>query len=200
MNVRCLHMIVLMSLFCAVCVVGASAQEKPEKANSGEHKPFQLSVVTPVSIAAEDESIQGLRLNLLYGANQDVAGLDLGLVNVTRGDLSGLQFGVVNIDEGAVTGIVGGGVNIVKGNQGGPAVGLANWTEGEVEGAQVSFLNVAKSGISGAQAWGIVNWIDGDGRPAQSCTRRFDRWPGRTGEHRQQLRLGFPGKRSQLQP
>lgn len=53
-----------------------------------QNKPVQLALVTPIQIFPEDNSITGVRLNLLYGRNASVTGLDLGLVNHTTTDLS----------------------------------------------------------------------------------------------------------------
>ncbi|MGB2768214.1 MAG: hypothetical protein WBC88_00615, partial [Candidatus Zixiibacteriota bacterium] len=48
-----------------------------------QNRPIQLALVTPIQIFPEDNSITGVRLNLLYGRNVSVSGLDLGLVNHT---------------------------------------------------------------------------------------------------------------------
>jgi len=48
-----------------------------------QEKPVQLSLVTPIQIVPEDQSLKGFRFNLLYGKNASVSGLDIGLVNRT---------------------------------------------------------------------------------------------------------------------
>ncbi|MCP4651344.1 MAG: hypothetical protein GY853_14850 [PVC group bacterium] len=41
-------------------------------AMAGENAmPFQLSLVTPVSILDETQSVHGLRINLIYGSNEN---------------------------------------------------------------------------------------------------------------------------------
>ena len=44
-------------------------------------RPIQLALVPPVQLVPEDESIQGVRLNLIYCRNKNVSGVDIGLAH-----------------------------------------------------------------------------------------------------------------------
>ena len=46
-----------------------------------QNNPFQIALVTPVQLVPEDDSVSGIRLNLIYGRNTTITGLDLGLIN-----------------------------------------------------------------------------------------------------------------------
>ena len=48
-----------------------------------DDKIIQLALFNPVQIFPEENSITGVRLNLLYGSNASVTGLDVGVVNRT---------------------------------------------------------------------------------------------------------------------
>jgi hypothetical protein len=64
--------------------------------SQAQDRPIQISLVTPIQIFPEDNSIRGFRLNLIYGRNISITGLDLGLVNhTTTGTSKGVQFGFV---------------------------------------------------------------------------------------------------------
>ncbi len=114
-------------------------------------KPFELSLWSPIQVAGEEESISGIRLNILYGRNQSVSGVDVGVVNWTTGDQTGFQFGVVGIVEGDFSGW--------QGNKG------ANITRGRVSGVQLSFYNQALEGDL-AQI-GMINRLEEDGQGLQ---------------------------------
>jgi hypothetical protein len=137
---------------------------------SAETRPLQLGLFSPVQIFPEDDSISGIRLNLIYGVNQDVQGLDIGLVNRVRGEGAGLQYGVVNYVEGDYAGLQNGWVSITKGevtgvqwsgyNSAGTGdvfqAGLVNVAD-DIGGFQLGFVNVAKN-LHGLQI-GLVNVI-----------------------------------------
>ncbi|MCX7009974.1 MAG: hypothetical protein NTY53_22490 [Kiritimatiellaeota bacterium] len=111
--------------------------------------PFQLALASPVALIAPEHSISGLRLNLLWGANENVNGMDLGLVNYTAQNHRGLQLGLVNLVGGDLTGFNMGLVNWAGGKVAGSEVGLINWAGGEVSGTQDAFLlNVSRSKVS----------------------------------------------------
>jgi hypothetical protein len=108
-------------------------------------RSIQIALVTPVQIYPEDESISGVRLNLIYGRNVTVRGLDFGLINHTTGGLSkGEQLGVVGIVE---SDYLGWQHNYV-----------VNYTKGDFEGFQWGFLNYAKH-ASGFQL-GFFNYVE----------------------------------------
>lgn len=108
-------------------------------------RPIQIALITPVQIFSEDESISGVRWNILYGRNVTVRGLDFGLINHTTGGLSkGVQFGLVGIVESDFLGW--------QHNQ------LVNYTKGDFEGFQWGFFNYAKR-ASGFQL-GFFNYVE----------------------------------------
>jgi hypothetical protein len=110
-----------------------------------ETRPIQIALVTPVQIFPEEESISGIRLNLIYGRNVSVAGLDLGLINHVTTEIStGLQLGVVGL---ADSGFVGWQHNY-----------FVNITQGDLQGFQMGIVNYAKS-ANGFQL-GIVNYAE----------------------------------------
>ena len=130
-------------------------------------KPIQISLFHPVQIFDSETSIYGVRINLLYGVNQDVFGLDFGLVNkltggmqsgivnLVKGDLAGVQSGLFNRVEGDVGGMQYGVINCVKGDVEGFQTGLVNRVEGDMEGLQIGVVNLAGT-LRGLQI-GIVN-------------------------------------------
>jgi len=61
--------------------------------------PIQLSLFNPIQIVPEGESVNGIRLNLIYTKNANVTGFDMGLVNQTTGSQLGVQWGGVNITD-----------------------------------------------------------------------------------------------------
>jgi hypothetical protein len=111
--------------------------------------PFQLALASPVALIAPEHAIHGLRLNLLWGANENVNGMDLGLINYTSGKHRGLQLGLLNLVGGDLTGFNMGLVNWAGGKVAGSEVGLINWAGGEVAGTQDAFLlNVSRGKVS----------------------------------------------------
>jgi hypothetical protein len=133
--------------------VGALAAEPPAY-------PFQLALASPVALVAPEHSINGLRLNLLWGANANVNGMDLGPVNYTAKNHRGLQLGLVNLVGGDLTGFNMGLVNWAGGKVAGSEVGLINWAGGEVSGTQDAFLlNVSRSKVSYQFAL-LVSWAE----------------------------------------
>lgn len=66
--------------------------------------PFQFAVVTSAALVTQEHSINGLHLNLLYGANENVNGMDLGLVNYRVQNHRSLQADLVNLVGGDLTG------------------------------------------------------------------------------------------------
>ncbi len=133
--------------------------------------PVQLALVNPVQVFPEKTDVRGLRINLLYGLNENVSGLDIGVANQVTNRFKGAQigaypFGGVNITKelsGLQLAGFFGGVNIADGKTVGIQVsGMVagiNYA-GDVTGAQVSGLllgvNVAKN-VKGLQACVIYN-------------------------------------------
>ncbi len=120
-------------------------------------KPINVALVNPIQIFPEDNAIQGIRLNFIYGKNVSMSGLDLGLANhVGEGGFTGLQWGGVNISGGNVEGVQLGWVNYCQKNVEGFQWGLYN--QGEfVNGFQLGLVNNAQT-MKGLQI-GLVNII-----------------------------------------
>lgn len=126
-----------------------------------DEKAVNLSLVTPISIAKETDSVTAFRFNLLYGKNTSVEVLDLGLVNHTTSGLSkGLQWGAVNLAEGDFKGLQLATVNYNAGSFEGVQWGFVNHTANG-DGLQLGFVNYAQK-IHGLQI-GLINIISQDG-------------------------------------
>ena len=122
--------------------------------------PFQVSLAPPAALVAPEHSINGLRLNLLYGANANVTGMDLGLVNYTAQNHRGLQLGLANLVGGDLAGFNMGLLNWAGGKVSGSEVGLINWANDDVAGTQDSFLlNVSRSKVTYQFSLGM-NWAE----------------------------------------
>lgn len=110
----------------------------------GQENPFQIAFIGPtMQLVDDDQDISGIRLNLLYGVNENVSGLDIGLVNHTRGRMTGVEFGVVNLVDGGFAGWQAGIVNVTRGEFTGlqwapwTIMSLANFADA-AEGAQIA--------------------------------------------------------------
>lgn len=129
-------------------------------AGRAQTRPINIALVAPIQIFPESNSIEGLRINLIYGKNAGVVGLDWGLINdVGSGGVTGLQWGFVNINDGDFGGLQGGFVNLtdknVEGVQwgwynqadhvSGIQIGLVN-NVGSMKGLQIGLINIIKTG------------------------------------------------------
>jgi len=119
-------------------------------------RPINLSLVTPIQIFPDSDSIVGFRFSLLYGRNANFTGLDLGLCNHTTGSFKGVQFGLVGIAENGFLGWQDNFINVTGGKMEGLQVGAVNYAE-HARGVQFGLVNYAGT-ISGIQI-GIVNII-----------------------------------------
>jgi hypothetical protein len=127
------------ALWVFILMMGLSSVTNAQMVGRGY--PFQLSLFPPIAILGSDQSVQGLRLNLLYGVNEDVSGLDLGILNRTLNNQRGVQFGLYNRVQNAVMGVQIGGLNMsrdVRGLQ----FGVLNWAD-RLSGLQIGVLNFA---------------------------------------------------------
>ena len=122
-----------------------------------QNNPIQLSLFNPVQIVPENESVSGLRLNLIYTKNADVTGFDLGLVNKTTGKQLGVQWGFVNLTDGGFTGWQAGAVNVTSGSSVGLQTGWVNYHMGHFNGLQFSIVNYSAT-LKGLQL-GLINII-----------------------------------------
>lgn len=143
----------------ALCASPALAQKRP----------VQVSLLTPVQIFPPEDTITGVRLNLIYGKNETVIGLDVGIANHTTGLSRGLQYGIVGI-AGDFQGWQAGVVSISKGKFEGFQEGLVNVSETfrgfqyggvnhaqDAEGLQLAIVNYAQT-LKGLQI-GLINII-----------------------------------------
>lgn len=141
-----------LTLACAVLVAGTWA----DIGFAQQRRPVQLSLVTPIQIFPKEDTIVGVRLNLIYGSNAEVRGIDIGIANHTTGGRSvGVQFGVVGIAGGDFVGWQDNYVNIVKGKFEGLQSGLVN-VANEASGLQLAWVNHTQR-ASGLQL-SIVNY------------------------------------------
>lgn len=130
-------------------------------AHAGETKPLQLSLFNPVQIVNEDTSIKGLRLDLLYGVNDNVAGIDFGIVNRDKGKGCGLQLGVVNRVSCSFYGYQRSIFNVVEENFIGIQLGeVGNYVKGDYLGYQSGVVNITKDGFKGFQLGLLYNYAE----------------------------------------
>ncbi len=122
-----------------------------------QNNPVQLSLVNPIQIVPESQSINGIRFNLIYGKNANVTGFDFGLVNHTTGKEVGIQWGMVNLNDDGFTGWQDSFVNITKGMSVGLQSGAVNYHDGHFNGLQISIVNYAAT-LKGLQI-GLINII-----------------------------------------
>jgi opacity protein-like surface antigen len=141
-----------LALAASACALLAAAP-----ARAAQDKPFQLSLLAPVQVFPERESISGVRLSLLYGKNANFTGLDLALVAAhATGNFSGVQWALVGLVDRDMTGWQGSFVNVTGGKMNGLQWGLFNRAK-RVEGLQLGLVNQADT-IHGIQI-GLVNLI-----------------------------------------
>jgi hypothetical protein len=121
-------------------------------AHAADSTPFQLALFHPVQLFPKETRVQGLRIDLLYGVNDELSGVDLGLVNRTTGPTQGLQLGAFPF----------GGVNITDSLDGLQFAGFwagANFASGDVTGLQIAGIlggmNIAGN-LKGVQISGLL--------------------------------------------
>lgn len=115
----------------------------PAQAFSWTWTPLQLAVWEPIQLFPEKFDVYGIRMNLVYGSNQNLTGLDIGGVNVVAEKQTGGQLGLINISENSLGG----------------CAGLMNYTS-NLCGMQFGLLNTAQNSLSGLQAGFFLNLTD----------------------------------------
>jgi hypothetical protein len=126
-----------------------------------ETRPVQLSLFTPIQVFPENDTIIGVRINLIYGRNASVTGLDWGLINhTTSGTTTAWQIGVVGLVDADFTGWQDNSVNVTKGDFKGFQSGIVNYAN-TAKGFQLGLVNYAER-MHGLQI-GLVNIIRQDG-------------------------------------
>ncbi len=146
------------SVLFAICIIGLLFSAS----SIAQSKPVNIALFNPVQIFPENNSIHGIRINLIYGKNVEVEGFDWGLVNsVGSGGFTGIQWGFVNVDEGNVVGWQSGAVNLNDNNVKGFQWGWFNKGK-HVSGLQLGLINMAES-LYGLQI-GLINFIQTGGQ------------------------------------
>ena len=126
-----------------------------------QNRPVQIALLTPIQIFPEDNSIKGIRLNIIYGRNTSVTGIDLGFINhTTKGASKGYQMGLVGINESDFVGWLDNAVNVTKADFTGLQAGIVNYAK-SAKGIQFGFVNYAER-MKGLQI-GLLNIIKQDG-------------------------------------
>ena len=129
---------------------------------AAQSKQVNVALFNPIQIFPENNTIEGLRINFIYGKNAAMTGLDWGLVNqVENGGLKGVQWGFVNLNSGDVVGWQSGAINLNKGDVKGFQWGWYN-TGAHVNGFQLGIVNSAES-LYGLQI-GLINFIKTGGQ------------------------------------
>ena len=105
-------------------------------------RPLQLALIPEVQLVPEDESIQGLRLNI-YGSNRNVSGVDIGLVHETKGNFTGVAFGIMSLVRGEGRGLLFNGIYTEAAkSMSGLQVGMVN-RSASMHGVQIGLANFA---------------------------------------------------------
>jgi hypothetical protein len=127
--------------------------------SSAQEKPFQLSFIGPtMQLVDDDADIKGVRINLIYGVNENVTGLDVGLVNRTSDSFKGLQWGFLGVSHGRFTGWQNNWAgNVAESEFYGLQTGLVNIV-GTGEGVQFGGFSHAEY-MSGLQ-FSLVNFAE----------------------------------------
>ena len=117
---------------------------------------LQLSLFNPVQIFNDSYNVGGVRINLLYGSNNNMSGLDLGLINKVKWDYhGGYQGGMVNFVGNDFNGWQDGLVNITRKNLIGLQTGVYNENL-SLKGVQYGLVNITEK-FSGLQL-GLLNY------------------------------------------
>ena len=124
----------------------------------------QLAAWNPAQILPEQRSVHGLRLDFLYGCNQEMYGLDLGLgLNRCR-NLAGLEIGGINCVGGDINGVQAGIINYTEFR--------LNQTGNKITGLQLGVVNaMSDTALRGLQlgVWDSARNINGIQFGAMNC-------------------------------
>jgi len=118
--------------------------------------PIGLSIVTPAQLPYVTSDVYGLRLNCIFGCNENVKGIDIGLAGAATGVEQGIQCGLVDVVYGDAAGLQVAGLSYNGGEFDGLQVSsLFNWNELAVCGVQISTINVDKTEFRGLAFGGL---------------------------------------------
>lgn len=135
----------------------SSIQPEPMQDEAGLI-PFQLSLVSPVSLPQGDK-VNGVAIDIFYGRLARLRGIQAGTINHVEGEMRGIQAGAINI-AGDYRGVQGGGVNIADDLRGIQA-GVVN-TSNTSKGMQAGLVNI--TGKCACVQLGLINiWKTPDG-------------------------------------
>lgn len=146
-------------LLTALMILAAAASLK-----AGTDGYVMLSVFSPGQIPIAATSLNGVRLNLVYGECQNLNGLDAGLVGRVRENVNGLQVAAVSAVGTDAAGVQLGLVNAVEADFAGFQLALWNDVGATAKGFQLGLVNWANA-LEGLQV-GLLNIID---EPQQTC-------------------------------
>jgi hypothetical protein len=137
--------------------------------------PFQLSLINPIQIVPESQSVAGIRLAVFHSRNANVLGFDwtwIGLSETTgnftgvafvgfaghivQGEVTGWQATVVNVAGRGLSGAQTGGINVADGKAGVVQLGLVNVAQ-DFTGLQLGVVNFTRR-MKGVQI-GLANII-----------------------------------------
>jgi hypothetical protein len=120
---------------------------------------FSFGVVGPTLQTTDvSDSVEGIRVDFVYGHNQNLTGLDWGLVGLLDGDLTGIQFAAWGHTKGNVVGVQS---NFLLAETGGQMTGLQTALinkSGSTKGIQFGFVNFGGN-VSGLQI-GMLNFAE----------------------------------------
>lgn len=137
--------------------IASSLQPEPMSDAAGSI-PFQLSLVSPVSLPQGDK-VNGLAVDVFYGRLARMRGIQAGTINHVEGEMRGIQAGAINIS-GDYRGVQGGAFNLaddLRGIQGG-VVNISNTSKG----MQAGLVNI--TGKCACVQFGLINiWKTPDG-------------------------------------
>lgn len=137
--------------------IASSIEPEPPASASGMI-PFQLALVSPVSLPRGDK-VNGLALDILYGHLAEMRGIQAGVINHVEGEMRGIQGGAINI-AGDYRGVQGGAFNSADELRGIQA-GVVN-TSNTSKGMQAGLVNI--TGKCNCVQFGLVNiWKTPDG-------------------------------------
>lgn len=120
--------------------------------------PLQLSIWPPrLQVVPDYIDVSGLKLNFIFGSNENIIGLDLGIASSSQ-NTSAVQINLLNRVHEDYSGFQAGLLN-QTGNSSGLQIGLLmNGTDSIAKGIQIGLINSSLE-MSGVQV-GLVNYTE----------------------------------------
>ena len=178
----------------SLVIAGTACAEDLLKPEEHPVSVCALSLAAPLQVPTSNVTIDGLRLNLIYGDHYGVNGLDIGFAGTSRANANGLQLdvaagwdvfdfngcqiaGLGNAVLGNARGFqLAGAINFVRGGFTGFQLAPFNF-DGASTGMQVGAININKGLSYGLQVGaynGNPNEYHGWSVGAVNCTDRMD--------------------------